>query len=146
MSQDDVELRDETATLAQLKGRMAAFVAEREWERFHQPKNLSMSIAIEAAELMEHFQWEEPELTPERRLAVGEELCDVLAYVLSLANALELDLSAAFVAKMAKNRRKYPPSASLPREAWASVAGRVEQAQQVERSEGADPAEGGGAR
>ena len=132
-SREDENLRDETMTLAQLKGRMAAFVAEREWERFHQPKNLSMSIAIEAAELMEHFQWEQPELTPERRLAVGEELSDVLAYVLSLANALELDLSAAFCAKMEKNRRKYPPSATLPRDSWAGVV------QRVARGEGAEP-------
>ncbi|MGE0709087.1 MAG: nucleotide pyrophosphohydrolase [Planctomycetota bacterium] len=105
-------MRDEETTLLECRRAMAAFVAARDWERYHRPKNLALSIAIEAGELLEHFQWEDPapaELTPEQRQAAGEELADVFAYCLSLANALDLDLSAAWSAKMEKNAAKYPP-------------------------------------
>ncbi|MEM1211191.1 MAG: nucleotide pyrophosphohydrolase [Planctomycetota bacterium] len=108
-------MTDTTATLAQCKALVDAFVAERDWHRFHQPKNLAMSIAIEAAELMEHFQWPEGESTEgiqadaERMQGVREELSDVLAYAFSLANALDIDIAAAFQSKMAHNARKYPP-------------------------------------
>lgn len=111
-------MQDDTTTVSELKARMAGFVTERDWERFHQPKNLVMSIAIEAAELMEHFQWESPELDAERKAAVGEEVADVLAYVLSLANVLELDLSAISAAKMKKNAAKYPAERERGKESW----------------------------
>lgn len=117
------ERSDDTTTLAELKATMAAFVAERNWTRFHQPRNLAASISIEAAELLEHFQWEDPPLSPERRSAVVEELCDVLAYSLSLANALELDVSSAFRAKLAKNARKYPASEVRSGGSWAESGG-----------------------
>jgi len=88
------------------------FVQERDWERFHSPKNLSMSIAIEAAELMEHFQWIDTqpsrELTESQITAVGEELADVLCYGLALANQLKIDLTSTLLNKMQKNREKYP--------------------------------------
>ncbi len=105
---------DQNTTLAELRAALAAFVAEREWESYHDAKNLSGSILIEAAELMEHFQWvrndELPELlkNPQRRAEIAEELADVTCYVLSLANALDIDLSAAVLDKIAKNARKYP--------------------------------------
>lgn len=105
---------DDTTTLAQVKARVAQFVAERDWGHHHQPKNLSMSIAIEAAELMEHFQWgpgqtlESLQADPDRLHAVGEEVADVLAYTLSLANALDLDLAEIFELKMKRNEQKYP--------------------------------------
>jgi dCTP diphosphatase len=103
---------DTQTTLQQLKEKMAAFVREREWEQFHTPKNLSMSIAIEAAELMEHFQWltvEESKNLPSDALAeLGEELADIVIYALSLSNVLGLDLSETILAKMEKNIRKYP--------------------------------------
>lgn len=103
---------DATTTLAALREEMAAFVRERDWEQFHSPKNLSMSIAIEAAELMEHFQWLAPEesrrLAGELRNQVAEELSDIVLYALSLANAIDLDLSSAMRAKLEKNRLKYP--------------------------------------
>ncbi len=92
----------------------AQFVDERGWERFHQPKNLAMSIAIEAAELMEHFQWREVSDKPAKTSIdspIAEELADVLAYVLCMANALDLDLTGAFYRKMEKNRSKYPVDA-----------------------------------
>ncbi|MEM7682373.1 MAG: nucleotide pyrophosphohydrolase [Planctomycetota bacterium] len=105
---------DDRTTLADCKALVARFVAERDWARHHRPKNLAMSIAIEAAELMEHFQWPEGE-TPdavrndaERMQGVREELSDVLAYCFSLANALEIDLASAYQDKMARNAERYP--------------------------------------
>lgn len=103
---------DERITLQELKERMATFVRERDWEQFHTPKNLSMSIAIEAAELMEHFQWltveQSRNLAPEALSEIGEELADIVIYSLSMANALKLDLADTVQAKMEKNIRKYP--------------------------------------
>ncbi len=87
---------------------------EREWQPFHDPKNLSASIAIEAAELMEHFQWlRSDELAklgdnPALLAKVREEIADVLAYVLSFANAMNIDLSSALSDKMRRNAEKYP--------------------------------------
>jgi NTP pyrophosphatase (non-canonical NTP hydrolase) len=105
-------MSDDRTTLQELKEKMASFVRERDWEQFHTPKNLSMSIAIEAAELMEHFQWLTVEasknLPGEALQAIGEELADIVIYSLSLSNALQLDLAETVVAKMEKNIRKYP--------------------------------------
>ena len=103
---------DSNTTLQDLKDCMAQFVRERDWEQFHTPKNLAMSIAIEAAELMEHFQWltveESKKLQPEQLVDIGEELADIIIYSLSLSNTLGLDLSQTVLAKMEKNSRKYP--------------------------------------
>ena len=105
-------MSDDQITLQQLKEKMAAFVAERDWQQFHTPKNLSMSISIEAAELMEHFQWltieQSKNLEPDALADIGEELADIVIYSLSLSNALGLDLSKTVLAKMEKNIRKYP--------------------------------------
>ena len=103
---------DSKTTLQDLKDKMARFVHERDWEQFHTPKNLAMSIAIEAAELMEHFQWltieESNNLNDAQLDDIGEELADIIIYSLSLANTLGLDLSQTVSAKMEKNIRKYP--------------------------------------
>jgi len=110
-------MNDEQTTVTELRTLMADFVAARDWHRFHDPKNLAASIAIEAAELMEHFQWlRSDELSTVREntdamQAIGEEVADVLAYLLSFANAMQIDLSAALAAKMKKNERKYPADA-----------------------------------
>ena len=105
-------MKDDRTTLQELKDKMAQFVKERDWEQFHTPKNLSMSIAIEAAELMEHFQWltveQSKNLDPEALQEIGEELADIIIYSLSLANFLGLDLAETVNAKMEKNIRKYP--------------------------------------
>ena len=105
-------MSDTRTTLQELKDRMARFVDERDWQQFHTPKNLSMSIAIEAAELMEHFQWltveQSKSLDGEALSEIGEELADIVIYSLSLANYLGLDLSQTVLAKMDKNVRKYP--------------------------------------
>ncbi len=107
-------MNDATTTVAELMGLVDTFVAERQWEPFHDPKNLSASIAIEAAELMEHFQWlRTDELgalreDKETMVKIGEELADVTTYVLSFAHTMNIDLSAAVEDKMKKNVVKYP--------------------------------------
>lgn len=108
-------MSDGSTTLFELRQVVRQFVAERDWNQFHSPKNLSMAMAIEVSELMEHFQWitteasRELALHAERLEPVAEELADVLCYVLALANELDVDLSEAFRLKMEKNVRKYPP-------------------------------------
>jgi len=107
-------MADGSTTVADLRRWMAEFVSEREWEVYHDPKNLAMSIAIETAELMEHFQWVRNDelpalLTDERRREeIGEEIADITCFVLALANVLDLDLSATVKKKIAKNAVKYP--------------------------------------
>ncbi len=108
-------MNDTNTTLADLKTLMQQFVAEREWSKYHTPRNLSASVAIEAGELLELFQWltAEEAITRSRddakfRQAVGEELSDVMMYLVSLANSLDLDIATAVYAKMDKNRAKYP--------------------------------------
>ncbi len=105
---------DSKATLLELRDIVARFVAEREWGPFHSPKNLSMSLAIEVAELMEHFQWISTDDSravaddPARMANISDEMADVFCYLLGLANALGIDLSTALREKMAANRKKYP--------------------------------------
>jgi NTP pyrophosphatase (non-canonical NTP hydrolase) len=105
---------DHDTTVAALKKVMADFVAARNWRQYHDPKNLSASIAIEAAELMEHFQWlRSNELDAVRQDArqmaeIREEVADILAYLLSFANSLDIDLASALRDKMIKNAEKYP--------------------------------------
>jgi dCTP diphosphatase len=107
-------MHDADTTVSELRRLIADFVAARNWEQFHTPKNLAMSTAIEAAELMEHFQWLTPEESrelagkPEALAEIGEELADVCCYLLGLANTLGIDLAAAIEDKMRKNERKYP--------------------------------------
>lgn len=107
-------LADSTTTVGELKARVLAFARERDWEQFHAPKNLSMALAAEAAELMEHFLWSDPEASravaaePARRSRIADELADVVIYALEFANITGLDVAAAIEAKMAENARKYP--------------------------------------
>lgn len=107
-------MNDAQTTVAELREIVRRFVDARDWRQFHTPKNLSMALAIEAAELMEHFQWLTPEASqrldedPQALSAVAEELSDVLCYVLSIANELDLDVSQSLRAKMVKNEAKYP--------------------------------------
>lgn len=107
-------MNDANTSLQTLRDTVEAFVAERDWHQFHSPKNLSMALAIEAAELMEHFQWLTIDQSrdcghvAQTKADIGEEMADVLCYLLALANTLELDLSSTMLAKMEKNRAKYP--------------------------------------
>jgi dCTP diphosphatase len=108
-----MELDDRT-TVGQLRQEVAAFVDARDWQPFHSPKNLSMSIAIESAELMERFQWlttDEAQAAvqdPTERAAVADELADIMIYSLSLINALDLDVSSAVLGKLETNEHRYP--------------------------------------
>jgi len=110
----DSEAADSRTTVAELRELVNDFVDRRDWHQFHSPKNLAMSMAIETAELMEHFQWismrESREVAdkPEQLEAVSDELADVACYLLAMANELNIDLSTAVRSKMEKNRRKYP--------------------------------------
>ena len=93
---------------------LRAFSAERDWGRFHTPKNLATALSVEAAELLEPFQWLTPEESaevaddPERRARAAEELADVLIYLVRLSDVLGVDLGDAVAAKLAANARKYP--------------------------------------
>jgi NTP pyrophosphatase (non-canonical NTP hydrolase) len=114
-------MTDHDTPIAELRELVRRFVDERDWQQFHSPKNLSMALAIEAAELMEHFQWVTPEASrnvgqdPEKLAAIGEELADVFCYSLAIANELEIDLSAALRSKMKRNELKYPAAEFLGR-------------------------------
>ncbi len=105
---------DSDTTVAALRQIVARFVDERDWQQFHDPKNLAMSIAIEAAELMEHFQWlrsdQMREITgdPDAMSRVREELADVLAFAVAFANTLDIDITQAMTDKFRKNAQKYP--------------------------------------
>ena len=103
---------DPTTSVSELKSLVQRFVDERDWQRFHTPKNLAMSVAIEAAELMELFQWIESDeadrRADEQREALEDEVADVVCYLLSLANATGIDVAAAVERKLRKNAEKYP--------------------------------------
>jgi dCTP diphosphatase len=116
-------LSDSTTTVSELRERVLAFVRERDWEQFHSPKNLSMALAAESGELMEHFLWATPEESraiaadPAKRSRIAEELADVVIYALEFANTTGLDVAASIEAKMAANARKYPVEKSKGRSA-----------------------------
>lgn len=100
------------ADLSDLQKAIREFVDERDWDQFHNPKDLSISLALEAAEVMEHFQWkndsEIAEHTKNKKNEIGEELADVLWFTLLLAKKVDIDIMASFNKKMAKNAAKYP--------------------------------------
>jgi NTP pyrophosphatase (non-canonical NTP hydrolase) len=105
---------DQDTKLSSIREVVREFVQQRNWQQFHSPKNLSMALAIEAAELMEHFQWltveesREVQKDEEKLTAIGEEIADVFCYTLALVNELDLDLTSIFTRKMERNRAKYP--------------------------------------
>ena len=107
-------LTDATTTFAELKSRVLAFARERDWEQFHAPKNLSMALAAEAGELMEHFLWSTSDASrtiasdPAKRQKIEEELADVVIYALEFANMTQIDVAAVIETKMAANAKKYP--------------------------------------
>lgn len=107
-------MKDQEVCIQTLKDAVHYFVSERNWERYHSPKNLSMSIAIEAGELMERFQWltiEESRAIakePDKLDKVKDEMADIAIYLLSLSNTLNIDLSAAILEKLERNKERYP--------------------------------------
>jgi NTP pyrophosphatase (non-canonical NTP hydrolase) len=104
-------------TLNDLRERLRRFAAERDWEQFHTPKNLALSVAIEAAEIMEHFQWltaaQSANLDKAARHDVALEIADVLLYLVRLADVLDIDVAAAAREKIELNAHKYPARRGL---------------------------------
>ncbi len=101
-----------TDDLHEIRDRLRAFAAERDWERFHTPKNLAMALAGETGEVLEHFQWLTPEqsrsLDPRTHSEVAMELADVLCYLVRLADVLDIDLADATRRKLEINAERYP--------------------------------------
>jgi NTP pyrophosphatase (non-canonical NTP hydrolase) len=103
-----------------------SYVSERDWKRYHKPKDIAISIAIESSELLELFQWkpdplESGKLDKELKGRIGEELADVVIYSTCMANALDIDLSEALLDKIQKNKRKYPVSKVAKAKDWDEV-------------------------
>ena len=109
-----MEKNDGNVTVRELKNNVKKFIREREWEKFHNPKDLAEAICIEAAELLEQFQWITPHEAsswknlPSKTKHIGEELADVVIYCLSMANTMKIDVTEAIVNKLKKNEVKYP--------------------------------------
>lgn len=99
-------------SLEELRGALERFASDRDWDQFHSPKNLAIALSVEAAELLEHFQWtseaESEVLTPDQHAKVREEIADVLLYLIRLADKLNIDLLAAASDKIQVNAAKYP--------------------------------------
>ncbi len=99
-------------SVGSLSRRVAEFVAKREWEIFHNPKDLAIALSVEASELLELFQWRSPEeiagMLPDLKGEIAEELADVFIYGLSMANSLSIDLEKAILQKLEKNEHRYP--------------------------------------
>jgi NTP pyrophosphatase (non-canonical NTP hydrolase) len=99
-------------SLDDLNRRLLQFARDRDWEQFHNPKNLVMALAGEAGELLEHFQWLSPQqcaaLAPDKKEAVALELADILIYLIRCSERLDIDLVAAAYRKLALNETRYP--------------------------------------
>src|SRR4051812_27073196 len=99
---------------SRLAGALRGFSAERDWDQFHTPKNLAMALSVEAAELLEPFQWLTPQQSldvasdPHRAQQIADELADVLIYLVRLADVLSIDLNEAVTIKLGANATKYP--------------------------------------
>jgi dCTP diphosphatase len=102
-----------TNELEVLKEKLRRFASERDWDRFHSPKNLSMALVAEVAELVEHFQWlteaQSGKLPTDKLAEVEQELADILIYLIRLADKLDVNLLQAAEKKIAHNEKKYPP-------------------------------------
>ena len=108
-------MKDESSTISELKEVMKRFVVDRDWMSYHNPKELAIALSIESNELLELFLFENRNLeeiqqNPKLMKSISEEVADVLAYLLSIVNTLNLDLTSIFLKKMKKNRMKYPLS------------------------------------
>ena len=107
-------MADDKTVVAELRARVEAFVAARDWRQFHAPKNLAMALSCEAAELLEHYLWVEAASSqqvtddPARRAKIEGELADIAICLLNLCNVLGVDLSAALEKKLAEADAKYP--------------------------------------
>ena len=99
---------------SELALKLREFAAERDWEQFHSPKNLAMALNVEAAELLEHFQWltqeQSSSLSPEDLAAVAQEIADIQIYLVRLSDQLGVDIGSSVEKKLAVNTQKYPIS------------------------------------
>ncbi|MHB9835064.1 nucleotide pyrophosphohydrolase [Paraburkholderia terrae] len=104
--------KERSSDLLAVRDLLRQFVDERDWSRFHSPKNLATALSVEASELLEPFQWlqsgEKSELADDKLTAIRHEMADVLAYLVMLADRLDVDLYAAVLEKIELNRAKYP--------------------------------------
>ncbi|MDR5768456.1 nucleotide pyrophosphohydrolase [Caballeronia sp. LZ008] len=104
--------RETASELVAMRDMLREFVRERDWSRFHSPKNLAAALSVEASELLEPFTWlatgDRTELDESKLQAIRHEMADVLAYLVMLADSLDVDLHRALIEKMALNRSKYP--------------------------------------
>ncbi|MFA5075550.1 MAG: nucleotide pyrophosphohydrolase [Candidatus Babeliales bacterium] len=107
-------MKDSNVTFQDIKARIKQFIKERDWEQFHSPKNLSMSIAIEAAELMEHFQWLTIEQSKtilknkKKREEIEDELADIAIYIFDFCNLYKINIEQIIGRKLDKTAKKYP--------------------------------------
>lgn len=107
-------MKDASTTIQELRDQIRAFHDARDWAQFHDPKNVAVALTVEAGELLELFLWKEKEeiaqkmSDPEFANKVQEELADVFAYVMAMANTLNVDLTEIFQDKLEKSGRKYP--------------------------------------
>ena len=105
---------DKETCIEDIRVEIQKFVQDRQWEKYHTPKNIAMALSVEAAELLEHFQWLTPEesrtLSPETAREVREEIADVVTYAIELCNVMGIDLTSALTDKFKKNEKKYPVS------------------------------------
>ncbi len=116
--------RDEVTNISELKEKVDKYIEEREWKKYHNPKDLSLSLVIELAELMEIFQWEDQESIDEmlddeeEREKIKDEVADVAIYLLSFCNTADIDLSSTVLNKIEKIKEKYPKEKVLDEEVY----------------------------
>jgi len=120
-------MKEESFCFADLQTAVAEYVRERDWEKYHNAKDIAISIAIESAELLEVFQWKRSpkhgeNIDNDLRKRIGEELADVVIYCACLANSTDINLSFALKDKLEKNRKKYPAEKVLKAVSWDEVA------------------------
>ena len=105
---------DNSANIQEIKEKIKAFIKERDWEQYHHPKELAISLSLEAAELLELFQWKEKQdledLKKDKELMIKlkEELADIMIYAIDIANYTDIDISESIIKKLKKNSEKYP--------------------------------------
>jgi len=113
-------------TVEKFQNLVNEYVSERGWKRYHKPKDIAISVAIESSELLELFQWkpdpmESGKLDRELKARIGEEIADIVIYAACMANALDIDLSEALIDKMHKNKSRYPVEKVAEAKDWDEV-------------------------
>ena len=122
---EDLDM-DKALTITEFQRLVDDYVTERDWKKYHNPKDIAISIAIESSELLELFQWKpDPlktgKLDEELKARIGEELADIVIYSACMANALDVDMSVVLLDKVQKNRMKYPAGKVAKAKDWDEV-------------------------